>query len=105
MAGLQKDGRKINIDYNKVWPPLSVRSIKPGDKFVPLGMRGTKKIGDFLTDRKISRFVRDEIPVIEDKNGIIWLVGYQISDRVKIDKTTKRILEIEFTRERSRRRT
>jgi tRNA(Ile)-lysidine synthase len=94
---LQKGGGRINIDYDKVSPPCRIRGIIAGDKFTPLGMKGTKKVGDFLTDRKISRHLRDEIPVVLDKNGVIWLVGYQISNRVKIDNSTKRILNIEIT--------
>ena len=97
----QKRNRKINIDFDKISPPLTVRNIKPGDRFSPLGLKGTKKIGDFLTDRKIARYLRDEIPVVEDKNGIVWLTGLEISDNVKIDKTTKKVLEIEVIRRRN----
>ena len=97
----QEGGRKINLDHNKILPPLCVRAIKPGDSFSPLGMRGAKKIGDFLTDKKIPRFIRDEIPVIADQNGVVWLVGHQISDRVKIDKTTRQVMEIEISREKA----
>lgn len=97
---LQKAGNRVNIDQNKICPPMRIRGIKPGDSFVPLGMTGKKKVGDFLTDRKVSRFVRDEIPIISDKSGIIWLTGYQISDRVKINQTTKKVLEIEIIRKK-----
>jgi len=93
---LHKGGDRANIDCDKIAPPCHVRGIKPGDRFTPLGMKGTKKVGDFLTDKKISKHLRDEIPVIFDKKGLIWLVGHQIADRVKIDKSTKRILNIEF---------
>ena len=95
---------KINIDYDEINPPLSLRGIRPGDRFVPLGMRGTKKVGDFLTDRKIPRFIRDEIPVIKDTNGIIWLAGHEISERVKIDKNTRKVLQIELIRKKGKTR-
>jgi tRNA(Ile)-lysidine synthase len=93
-----KKGSKVAMDFDKLSPPLSIRGIRPGDKFTPLGMKGNKKIGDFLTDRKIPIFLRDEIPLIEDQKGIIWLVGYQIAERVKIDNNTANILEIELLR-------
>lgn len=98
---IQKSNRKINLDIDKILQPVIVRSIRPGDKFRPLGLDGTKKIGDFLTDRKIARYLRDEIPVIEDKNGIIWLAGLEISENVKIDKKTKKVLEIELIRRKN----
>ncbi|UCD17541.1 MAG: tRNA lysidine(34) synthetase TilS [Candidatus Zixiibacteriota bacterium] len=100
VATLQKLGHKVNFDYARMVPPLQIRAIRPGDTFSPLGMKGVKKIGDFLTDRKVSRYIRDEIPVIADQRGIVWLVGHQIADRVKVGEKTKKILEIEFSERR-----
>ena len=97
----QKNGFKINIDKELIFPPLQISGIKPGDKFKPLGLGGTKKVGDYLTDKKCPRHIRDEIPVIRDKKGIIWLVGYEISDRVKINNKIKKVLEIEFIRRKN----
>jgi len=90
-----KDGRSVSVDYNRLALPLHARGIRPGDSFSPLGMTRTKKIGDFLTDKKVSKYFRDEIPVLFDQKGIIWLVGHQIANRVKIDKTTRKVLTIE----------
>ena len=91
----QKQGRKINIDYSKLILPLYARGIKKGDSFSPLGMTKTKKIGDYLTDKKISRYIRDEIPVLFDQKGVVWLIGHQISNRLKIDESTQKVLTIE----------
>ncbi len=96
-----KGGWKINIDFDKIAEPLEIRGIRSGDKFRPLGLGGTKKIGDYLTDKKQSRHIRDEVVVIRDIKGIIWLVGYEISDRVKITNKTKKVLEIEFIRRKN----
>jgi tRNA(Ile)-lysidine synthase len=94
----QKGGLRIHLDANKIQPPLQIRPIKPGDSFTPLGLNGKKKIGDFLTDKKVPRYLRDEIPVVLDRKGIIWLAGYQISDNCKIEKNSSNILEMEFLR-------
>ncbi len=96
----RKDGLKVNLDIDKIAFPLSLRNIRPGDRFTPLGMKGTKKIGDFLTDRKAGKYIRDEIPVLTDQKGIIWLVGYQISERCKLDNKTRKVLEIEIRRKK-----
>jgi len=102
---VQKGGDRVNIDFDKMVPPCIIRGIKPGDRFRPLGLKGSKKVGDFLTDKKVSKHIRDEIPVIYDKKGLIWLVGYQIADRVKIDKSTKKVLDIEFIKRKNNRQT
>jgi len=97
----QKNSWKINIDADKIVMPLEISGIRQGDRFQPLGLNGTKKVGDYLTDKKSLRQIRDEIPVIKDKKGIIWLVGYEISDRVKINNKTKKVLEIELIRRKN----
>ena len=91
-----RQSSKVIVDFDKLTPPLLVRNILTGDKFQPLGLTGTKKVGDYLTDRKVNVLVRDEIPVVADAKGIIWLAGYEIDERVKIDSNTKRALKIEY---------
>jgi len=84
------------FDYDKIKGKLLLRNRRSGDRFVPLGMRGSKKLKDFFIDLKISRDERDRIPLILDDENIIWVVGYRISDLYKITKKTKKILAIEF---------
>ncbi len=99
----EKRSKVVTLDSGKIFPPLIVRNIRPGDRFIPLGLSGTKKVGDYLTDKKIPVIYRDEIPVVCDKEGIIWLVGYEIADRVKVDHQTEKVLTIEVSaREKSR---
>ncbi|KAA3634932.1 MAG: tRNA lysidine(34) synthetase TilS [Calditrichaeota bacterium] len=88
------------FDYSKLTPPFAIRTIGVADRFSPLGLNGSKKIGDYLTDKKIAPVFRDEIPVVTDKKGIFWLVGFEIENRAKIDKHTKEVLEIEFKSEK-----
>ena len=96
----RKRSRQICLDYEKLHGPLTIRNIRPGDRFGPLGLKGTKKVGDYLTDRKIAEVYRNEILVICDKKGIVWLVGFEIADRVKIDSSTKKVIKIEVTTRR-----
>lgn len=91
----KRQATRVSIDLVKLEYPLSVRSIRAGDRFQPLGMKGTKKVGDFLTDRKVPKVYRDEILVVTDGRGIIWVVGYEIADRVKVDKTTRKVVTLE----------
>ncbi|MTI46497.1 MAG: tRNA lysidine(34) synthetase TilS [Firmicutes bacterium] len=85
------------FDYDKINGDLSVRNRNPGDRFIPLGMKGSKKIKDFYIDEKIPREDRDRIPLVVDNKNIIWVVGYRISDIYKVTECTKRILEIKVS--------
>lgn len=89
-----RGAKTVVLDYDKLEPPLAMRSIRPGDRFAPLGMKGSKKIGDYLTDKRVPNVYRDEIPVLTDRKGVVWLVGYEIADRVKIDKKTRKVVRI-----------
>ncbi|MBS3735930.1 tRNA lysidine(34) synthetase TilS [Candidatus Bipolaricaulota bacterium] len=80
------------VDWRKVEQPILVRNREDGDRFVPLGMNGDKKLKDFFIDLKIPRRERDKIPLVCDENGIIWVVGFRIDDRYKVDDTTEELL-------------
>jgi tRNA(Ile)-lysidine synthase len=93
----KRRSRSVAVDWECVSEPLVVRTIRPGDRFRPLGMKGRKKIGDYLTDRKIPPVLRDEIPVVCDRHGVIWLAGFEIDDRVKRTAATRKVLKIDIS--------
>jgi len=74
--------------------PLIIRKWKHGDKFQPLGLRGTKKVSDFLTESKVNSLERKDSLVLINQNKIIWVVAKRIDDSVKINKETKRIVKL-----------
>lgn len=94
----KRRSRQVTVDKAKLSGALTVRTISEGDRFVPFGMIGSKKIGDYLTDRKIPAVYRDEIPVVCDQKGIIWLVGFEIAERVKVDRATQEVTKLEIIR-------
>ncbi len=84
------------IDADKIVGELKIRNWKDGDKFIPLGMRGSKKISDFLTDLKISSTIRKDILVLTDDEKIVSILGWRIDDRVKITENSKNFYKIEI---------
>ena len=70
----------------KVGFPITLRSFSEGDRFVPLGMKGAKKLKDFFIDEKIPRFLRKKVPVFETQDGIIWVGGLRTDNRFRADK-------------------
>lgn len=82
---------EVSVDLDKIDGNLSARYRKDGDKFQPMGMKGRKKLKKFFIDLKIPAEIRDHIPLICDESGIIWVVGHRLSERVKVDDTSRRI--------------
>lgn len=79
---------EVAVDLYKIAGELRVRRRENGDTFHPLGMEGTKKLKKFFIDLKIPAIERDEIPLLCDEKGIIWVVGHRLSERVKVDEKT-----------------
>jgi tRNA(Ile)-lysidine synthase len=82
------------LDMDKLEFPLKIRKWQEGDRFVPLGMSGTKLVSDYFIDNKISRFDKERIWLLLSGNDIVWIIGHRISDKYKISSGTKRVLTI-----------
>lgn len=87
---------EIYVDYDKIQGEIFIRQRKPGDRFRPLGMKGSKKIKDYFIDEKIALDKRDGIPLVCDEKNIIWVIGYRMSDAYKITSKTQRVLHIKY---------
>ena len=86
------DGIKIQrFDGAKIPQGATVRFARSGDKFRKFG-GGTKKLGDFFTDKKIALRLRKSIPLLCDGQNVLIIFGVEISEDVKIDAGTKEIL-------------
>lgn len=90
------DGSRAFLDFEKVGGNLNATGRKEGDRFIPLGMGGTKKVKDFFIDAKIPKGKRDLTPIIRNKLGIVWVAGYRIDERYKISKDTRQVLRLEL---------
>ncbi len=83
------------IDADRLTWPLTLRRWREGDRFVPLGMSGSKKVSDFLVDAKVSLPEKGRQFVLVNGNGAIaWLAGRRLDDRCKITTGTENVLKI-----------
>lgn len=73
---------------------FEIRNWQKGDKIRLLGMKGTKKVSDVLTDLKVPAIDKKQQLVLTHNNEIVWIVGKKISDCYKITKETKRVLQL-----------
>ena len=85
------------LDYQSLTFPLKMRNFRAGDRFQPLGTRGTQKVKDFFIDHKIPKFERAKIPLLISGKMIAWVGGYRIDERVKVTEKTQTILRIQLS--------
>lgn len=84
------------LDFDKIKLPLKMRSWQQGDRFRPLGMRGSKLVSDFFNDLNFTAYRKKTAQILTDADdNIVWIVGYRIDDRYKITEKTKTIYQIE----------
>jgi tRNA(Ile)-lysidine synthase len=94
----QTDGSTAYFDLDQLPnQTLTLRPLQPGDWFYPFGMRGKKKVSRFLSDTKIPRILRDEIPLLVCGETILWVVGQRRAQIAPITSNTQRILQVIFS--------
>jgi tRNA(Ile)-lysidine synthase len=80
-----------SIDLDRLTFPLVIRAPRPGDRFQPMGMGGQHTpLADFFRGRHVPRDRRARTPLVCDLDGIIWVVGHRIAERVKVTEPTRR---------------
>ena len=82
------------IDADKLKYPLTLRRWKEGDRFIPFGLTGSKKVSDYLIDHKISIPEKQRQFVLLSGDEIVWLVGRRIDDRYRLTQETENVLRI-----------
>ncbi|MBS0000158.1 MAG: tRNA lysidine(34) synthetase TilS [Cyclobacteriaceae bacterium] len=90
------DPHREYFDLTRLKFPLEIRLWKAGDRFIPLGMKGKKKLSDFMIDEKIPVNLKQRMPVILSEGSVIWFVGQRIDERFKIMPDSLQILKITF---------
>lgn len=83
---VQKDA--LIMDTKKIPETAIWRTRKNGDVFAKFGS-GAKALKNFFIDKKVPNRVRDFIPVLADGKNILCVLGYEISDTVKVTEDTK----------------
>lgn len=82
------------MDLETLRFPLKMRNFRPGDRFCPLGVKGSQKLKDFFIDHKVPKFERPKIPLLTSEEMIAWIVGHRIDERVKVTEKTNKILKV-----------
>ncbi|NUN49638.1 MAG: tRNA lysidine(34) synthetase TilS, partial [Candidatus Brocadiae bacterium] len=85
------------IDADALLSDAVLRTRRAGDRFLPLGAPGERKLQDFLTDLKLPRAERARTVVLEaharwGERAVVWVAGRRIDDRARVGPGTRRVL-------------
>ena len=93
----ERDKMKAFVDESKLIFPLMLRSRQEGDRFMPIGMKGFKKLSNFFIDEKVPLSQKNAVPLLINGNGeMIWIGGLRQDDRYKVTPTTKKVVIFEL---------
>lgn len=92
----QKQTTFLNFDKIRNLKKITTRTFKEGDRIRPLGLKGTQKLQDFFTNKKIPQKLRTQIPVIELGKEILAIGWLTVAEKYKVTPNTKQILKISF---------
>lgn len=79
---------------------LITRNRMPKDVFQPLGFPKSIKLKNYLINKKISLKERYNLPLLCFKNEVLWIPGYSISEKIKVEKTPTHILMLKDDNEK-----
>ncbi len=91
----QNDSSIAFVDFDQM-KQLKVTGWQEGDIFYPLGMKGKKKVSDFMIDSKIPLTLKRDVLIIRSEEEIVWVVSHRIDDRFKVTEKTQKMLRIQF---------
>jgi tRNA(Ile)-lysidine synthase len=93
----KKNDIRIYIDHDKIVPgQLMLRHRQREDIFAPYGRNITKKLKKYFIEEKIPAEDRYKAVLLASGSDVVWIAGYDLSDKYKIDESTKNILMCEY---------
>lgn len=92
-ADTSGDRTSVVVDVGEA-AVLTVGPAREGERMRPLGMEGTKKLGDLLTDEKVPLRKRTGVPVVRDGEQVVWLAGVRMSEEYKVGPHTTRAMRL-----------
>lgn len=99
-----KKEQKINnlflknaIDCGKINGSLVIRERRPSDGIRLRGRNCTKSLKKLFNELKIPPELRDCLPVAADDEGIVWIHGVGVSERVAVGSDTVKAIEFIVT--------
>lgn len=82
------------FDYDKITTSLLLRTRRTGDYLTIDKELHTQSVKRYMINEKIPKARRDSMYLLADGAHILWVPGYRTSRQYKVEKNTRRILEV-----------
>jgi len=86
----------VEFSLAQLTPPFVVRRWQAGDRFVPSGMEGHKKLKRFFSDNQVEMEGRASALVLTSQEGIQWIIGMRRSAYADVTTDCSEILRLEL---------
>ena len=94
---VDKSPEVAQLDFDTLKFPMTLRHWRNGDRFHPLGMKGSKLLSDFFVDQKFTEYQKQNVwLLVSADNAIVWVVGHRIDERFKTNSETKIIFRCQL---------
>jgi len=94
-TNFERNNAILFADFDKITFPITLRQWQEGDWFIPFGMKGKKKISDFMIDKKISLYLKKSTFLLTSIDATIWIINHRADNRFKLTESTKKVLKVE----------
>lgn len=64
--------------------PFVARAPRPGDRYTPLGLKGSAKLSDLFVNARVPRSLRARWPVVTCGDEIVWVPGFRVAEPWKM---------------------
>jgi tRNA(Ile)-lysidine synthase len=95
-GGDHDSARQTGIDLDRAPFPWLVRTFRHGDRIVPSGMSGHKKVKEIFMEHKLPRELRQRLPLLLCGSDIIWIAGVRVSEMARARHGTARGAVVEI---------
>ena len=87
------------FDYDIIKSTVKIRHKQPGD-YITIDKNGsTQSLKKYFVNVKVPREDREKIWLAADGSHILWIIGWRISEAVKINGNTGKVLKIHVEEE------
>ncbi len=89
-------GHAAFLDAGTIRGPLTLRPRRPGERFTPLGMKGSRKVKKTMMEAEWTLEQRLQPRIVACGDAVVWIIGSTIAHSYRITDETKEILGLRF---------